>query len=179
MLVAGNRRTTELSTLNGVRIVEAGTLFRFASTPFCPAMLRETRITKADLIHLHLPNPAAVLIYLAANHKGPLVVSYHSDTVRHRVLARAFEPLLMHTLRRSEAIIAFSEPYVESSPILRQFKDRCRLIPPGIPYHEFDTCDSGTVRAIRDRHGERIVLAIGRLVYYKGLKYLIRAMRGV
>jgi glycosyltransferase involved in cell wall biosynthesis len=179
LLVANNRRVSEESMLDGASILRAGTLFRFASTPFCPAMIRATRLDSADLIHLHLPNPAAILVYLASNHRGPLVVSYHSDTFRHKVLARMFEPLLMRTLERCDAIVASSQNYVDNSPILARFKERCTVIPFGIPAGDFDHCDPNAVAAVRANHGDRIVLAVGRLVYYKGFKYLIRAMRNI
>ncbi len=179
VLVANNRRVSEESTLDGVSILRAGTLFRFASTPFCPAMVRSTRLDSADLIHLHLPNPAAILVHLASRYRGPLVISYHSDTFRHNILARAFEPLLMRTLERSDAIIASSRNYVENSPILARFKHRCSVIPFGIPTRDFDYCDPDAIAAVRAIHGDRIVLAVGRLVYYKGFKYLIRAMRNI
>lgn len=179
LLVANNRRVSEETDLDGVSVLRAGTLFRFASTPFCPAMIPATRSGGADLLHLHLPNPAAILVYLASKHRGPLVVSYHSDTLRHKTLARMFEPLLIKTLKRCDAIVASSQDYVDNSAILARFKERCHVIPYGIQVSDFDRCDPAAIRAIRKSHGGRIVLAVGRLVYYKGFKHLIRAMRTI
>src|SRR5882724_13415274 len=65
LLVAGDSRITERSLIDGIPITRAGSLFKFASTPFCPAMLLALRKTQADLIHIHVPNPAAILAYLA------------------------------------------------------------------------------------------------------------------
>ena len=48
----------------------------------------------AQFVHIHLPNPAAVLSYLASGYQGRFVVTYHSDTVRERFLATC-EPLLL------------------------------------------------------------------------------------
>jgi glycosyltransferase involved in cell wall biosynthesis len=179
LLVANDSRISEESSVCGVPVLRAGTLFRFASTPFCPAMIPATRSGGADVLHLHLPNPAAILVYLASNHRGPLVISYHSDTYRHKILARLFEPFLLKALRRCDAIVASSQSYVDNSPILARFKDRCHIIPYGISTSGFERCDPAAIRAIRESHGDRIVLAVGRLVYYKGFEYLVRAMRNI
>ena len=39
--------------------------------------------------------------------------------------------------------------------------------------------DASTAQAIRLRHGSRIVLAVGRMIGYKGFEYLVKAMRTV
>ena len=87
--------------------------------------------------------------------------------------------VLMHTLRRSAAIVASTPNYVESSAVLRTVKDRCRVIPYGIPAADFERVDPEAVQTIKDRYGPNIIVAVGRMVYYKGFKYLIRAMKNV
>jgi rhamnosyl/mannosyltransferase len=82
-------------------------------------------------------------------------------------------------LDRCAAIIVSSSSYLENSPTLTAYKERCRVIPYGVPIKEFDHYDPRRVQAIRKEYGERIVLAVGRLVYYKGFKYLIRAMKEI
>jgi rhamnosyl/mannosyltransferase len=131
------------------------------------------------LVHIHVPNPAAVLAYLASGHRGPLVITYHSDTVKQKVLGRMFEPLLNAALRRSAAIIATSPNYLATSPVLQVFRDRCQVIPYGIDTTQFEQCDPEAVRRVRERFGERMVISVGRLVYYKGFEVLIRAMAEV
>ena len=110
---------------------------------------------------------------------GRLVVTYHSDTVKQKVLGRMFEPLLHAALRRSAAIIATSPNYLATSPVLQAFRDRCHVIPYGIDTAQFEQCAPDAVRSVRERYGERLVISVGRLVYYKGFDVLIRAMASV
>ena len=49
----------------------------------------------------------------------------------------------------------------------------------GISTDKFKTVNEDAVAKIRSRFGERIVLSIGRLIYYKGFDHLIRAMNSV
>src|ERR1700731_3886554 len=50
-------------TLQGVRVSRIPTRLSLASTPFCPGMVTKIRNSVADIVHIHLPNPAAVLAY--------------------------------------------------------------------------------------------------------------------
>ena len=63
--------------------------------------------------------------------------------------------------------------------MLSHNRDRCFVVPYGISVTDLRFRDDTAVRAIRDRFGPRIVLSTGRLVYYKGLESLIRAMNSV
>ena len=142
-------------------------------------MISRIRDSDADIVHIHWPNPNAVLAYLASKHRGRLVITYHSDIVRQRFLSALFEPYLHSVLRRSSAIIATSPDYIRTSPILSQYRERCHLIPLGIDLEDFDRADSAQVGALRRQYGDRLVLSVGRLVYYKGFEHLIRAMSQV
>jgi glycosyltransferase involved in cell wall biosynthesis len=173
----GARTTREVR--GGIPVTRVGTWLTLASASFNPGMAREIRRADADIVHFHHPNPTAVLSYLAARPRGRLVVTYHSDIVRQRVLGPLFSPILHRFLGRADAIIASSPEYAASSPVLRRHAGKVRVIPFGIDAEELRTVDDEEVREIRAAHGDRIVLAAGRLVYYKGFAYLVRAMRRV
>jgi glycosyltransferase involved in cell wall biosynthesis len=179
VVVAGDGRETIEETVDGVRVSRLGTLLNFAAAPVCPEMVRRLRESKADIVHLHWPNPTAVLAYLASGHRGKLVFTYHSDIIRQRLLRKPFWPVLRRALKRAHAIIATSPNYLQTSQVLQKFQERCRVIPFGISLKEFNQANTIEVSKIRKQYGSRIVLGVGRLVYYKGFEYLIRAMRDV
>lgn len=179
VIVANDGRTGVEEACNGVRVSRLATALTAFSTPLCPAMIGSIRRCEADIVHLHLPNPMAVLAYLASGHRGRLVVTYHSDTVRQKLLGAMFEGFLHRALGRSSAIIATSPDYRGSSPVLRRYTDRCHVIPYGIGVEQFERCDADKVREIRARYGDRLIISVGRLVYYKGFEHLIEAMSKV
>jgi glycosyltransferase involved in cell wall biosynthesis len=179
VIVSSENRNTLEEMVGSVPVARLSTLLTAFSTSISPGMVSRIRHSGAELVHIHLPNPAAVVAYLASGHPGPLVVTYHSDTVKQKVLGRMFEPLLNAALRRSAAIIATSPNYLATSPVLQTFRDRCHVIPYGIDTAQFERSDAESVRAIRERYGDRLVISVGRLVYYKGFEVLIRAMASV
>jgi len=179
VIVANHGRRSTEEWVGGINVTRVGTLFNLAGASVCPGMVRKIRETKADIVHIHLPNPTGILAYLASGHKGRLVVSYHSDIIRQKVLGRAFQPILQEVLGRCTAIITASGNYVETSPILSAYRNRCRVIPYGIAVDQFQRCDRAVLAGIRKQYGPRIVMSVGRLVYYKGFEYLIRAMTEV
>lgn len=173
----GSHASEEL--LEGLKVARLGKLFSLRSAPFCPRMVRRIRAAKADIVHIHLPNPGAVLAYLASGHRGRLVFTYHSDIVRQKVLSRFFDPLLRHALSRADAIIVSSSNYLKSSYVLPLYEEKCRVIPFGIPLENFQWPDPHEVQKLREQFGPRLVLGVGRLVYYKGFEHLIDAMKFV
>jgi glycosyltransferase involved in cell wall biosynthesis len=179
VVVASEHPRVVDEVLCGVSVSRVATRLTLAATPLCPGMVSRIRQSKADIVHLHLPNPGAVLAYLASGHRGRLVITYHSDTVRQKVLGALFDPWLHAALRRSTAIIATSPDYLRTSATLVRHRDRCHVIPYGIALERFERCDATLVNELRRQYGERLILSVGRLVYYKGFEYLIRAMTEV
>jgi glycosyltransferase involved in cell wall biosynthesis len=179
VLVSNDDRRTVTDVVDGVRVLRVSTLATVFSTAISPALAPRIRAWDADLVHIHLPNPTAVLAYLASGHRGRLVITYHSDTVKQKVLGRLFEPFLRAALSKSAAIIVTSPNYLKTSPALQPFRDRCHVIPYGIDTSQFEQCEPEARDRIRQRYGERLVISVGRLVYYKGFEHLIRAMADV
>jgi rhamnosyl/mannosyltransferase len=175
VVVANDGRRHVTSNVDGVPVARMGRLFTLASTPVCVGMAHEIRRSNVEILHLHMPNPTGALAYLLSRHPGCLVVTWHSDVVRQRLLAKVLYPIEQEILRRSTAVVVTSKNYLSSSRPLQAHRSKCRVIPYGIPLEQFGYEDP-RVGEIRQRYGPKIVLGVGRLVYYKGFEYLIRAM---
>jgi len=175
-IVSNTVPTTVREMHEGVPVTRIGRLAQVNSVSVNPAMAASIRRHDADLIHLHWPNPMAALAYMLSGHRGKLVVSYHSDVIKQRISRRFFDPLLRVLLVRAKAIIVSSRNYFETSPILRDYRDRCHVIPFGIREEYFAQPDERAVKDIRSQYGDRLILSVGRLVEYKGFDYLIPAM---
>jgi len=179
VLVASDRWRSERSTQGKVELVRLATALMLHGTPIVPLMARAMRQAQPDVVHLHFPNPMAALACLMSRLDVPIIVTWHSDVVRQRRAAAAFAPLLSLLLRRCAAIIVASTAYIETSPVLRTRRKLCWVIPYGIRAEAFENTDAARVAKLRRQYGERLVLAVGRLVYYKGFEYLVRAMADV
>lgn len=176
VLVASEHSKTIDHEVEGIRVIRAGTLGKFAAAPVCPSMPRILNSIHADIIHVHVPNPTGVLAWFLARPPGCLILTYHSDTVRQKLFGALFQPVLDYVMGKSASVIATSPNYVRSSSLLSRHRERCRVIPLSIEPSEFHICDPAVVTEIRHRFGDRIVLAVGRLTHYKGFEYLIQAM---
>ena len=179
VLVASDRWRNERSREGGVELVRLATALMLHGTPIVPSMARAIRRARPDVIHLHFPNPMAALACLMSRLEAPIVVTWHSDVVRQRRAAAVFAPLLSLLLRRCAAIIVGSTAYVETSAVLSARRKLCRVIPFGISAGAFEHPYAPRVAELRRRYGDRVVLAVGRLIYYKGFEYLVRAMADV
>lgn len=177
-VVANDRTGGENAELNGVKVHRLASYGRIASTSLCPAYLSATRDHAADLWHMHAPNPLADLACLRGSADTPMVVSYHSDVIRQRTLMSFYRPLLMRMLRRANAVVVATPLHIEHSPWLTQFRSKCEVIPFGIDLAQFRPSPRmrSEVASHWVRHGRPILLTMGRLVEYKGIRHLIDAM---
>jgi glycosyltransferase involved in cell wall biosynthesis len=179
VLVANDRGGDEEAILDGVKVSRHAIRFNLAGAPICPSMVKEIRRANADIVHVHVPNPAGILAVMASGFRGRLITTWHSDTVRQRRLAQMFSPIQRRYLGNCDAIIATSPNYVESSLDLANFRDRCHVIPYGIEVEGLHRPDLASVNAIHGRYPGPLLLTVGRLVYYKGFEYLVSAMKGI
>jgi len=181
VIVSNTKPKTIVEEIDGVRILrlaQYGTLF---SQPINPSLFFHFQRLKADIVHMHLPNPLAVIFYLFVHPEGKLVISYHSDMVRQGFLGWIFMPYLKRILGLADKIIITSLNLMDAYPILKGFREKCVVIPHGIDLEAFKETSMAKAKAqdIKRKYNKPIVLFVGRLVYYKGLKYLLKAMVSV
>jgi len=105
-----------------------------------------------------------------------MVVTYHSDIIRQKTLLRFYRPMMNRVLSSARGIIVTSGAYLESSPYLGEFRDKCAVIPLGIDLKPFLRSYPSRVRLLREFFAAPTVLFVGKLRYYKGLETLIEAV---
>jgi glycosyltransferase involved in cell wall biosynthesis len=185
-IVANEGPDTVTDDVEGVEVTRLGRAFAYASTPVALGMARAisaeaTRSEPADLVHLHFPYPWGETAWQVAHPPLPSVLTYHSDIVRQKALLAAYDPLLRRLLRRVDVVIASSPDMVEHSPYLSEVAEKCRVVPFGIHVEHYAATPEVRARAeqLRAGHDRPIVLFVGRLIYYKGPEFLVRAMAEV
>ncbi|HDP69634.1 MAG TPA: glycosyltransferase [Actinobacteria bacterium] len=181
VLVANTAFQTTKENIDGVDIYKIASVGSFKSTPIAPSFPYWLKKLKSDIYHLHFPYPFGEFSYLLAKPAGKLVVTYHSDIVRQKKLLSFYKPFLKAFLRKADKIIVGSPNMIENSPFLSEVKEKCVVVNYGIDARRFELTEKISKKAgdIRNRYGDRIVLFVGRLIYYKGVEYLIRAMKDV
>lgn len=178
VVVAHDFARTERESLDGVGITRCATLGAIASMPLVPGMAREIRKHQADIVHLHTPNPGAALALLLSGHRGKVVVTHHADTLGRPFLRKLSDPFVRAVMNRASAIIVTSARYLASSPELAPYQSKCHVVPLSINPAPYKNVLAESF-AIRERFGNRMLLAIGRLVPYKGFRFAIEAMTQV
>lgn len=161
----------------GYEVWRAGSLGRVLSTSISPAMpLRLRRLAaRYDVMHVHMPDPMAAAAVCIARPDCLLVVHWHSDVVRQRRALALYEPLQDWLLARANLIVATSQPYADASPPLRQWRRKIRVVPIGISDNRGEACHVRAREIRQSFRGRRIVFALGRMTYYKGIEILIEA----
>ncbi len=181
-LVASPDRRTRLESLDGVKVIKAARWLNISSAPISPALFGWARRLgrEADVVHLHFPYPIGELAHLFSGSRAKTVITYHSDIVRQRTLLRVYRPLLWRVLRRADRILATSPRYIDTSPFISRFRDKCLVVPLGVDVDRFaaDPAGSASLRSrLAGPPANHLILSVGKLRYYKGLDTLIQALR--
>lgn len=156
--VGGRQRSTV------TRVFSFGAL---GTEEIAPGYLTAAR-RRADIIHLHHPHPLADVASLLRSRRTPLIVTQHADGKEavNRWVARA-------VLRRAAAIVVPSRAHLALSRELEGFENKTEVIPFGIDESRWADLTR------RPMEAPPRALFIGRLVKFKGLDLLLRALERV
>lgn len=181
-LVFNSKRYTMDETIDGIEVTRVGTIGAAGSVPIAPGFPVVLRRTRADAIVLHEPNPWALLSFTIARPRAPLAIWFHSEVVRPRLqYALFYHPVARPAYRQAQRIVVSSPALAEHAAALAPYRDRIVVIPFGIDVARWDMTPAVRERAaaIRADTGDRpLVLFVGRMVPYKGVDVLLRALAG-
>lgn len=164
--------------IDGVQIIRAPIAKLLASQPlgFKYFLQCHSAAKKADVVHLHAPNMLGALCALFIPARTQLLVHWHSDVLNKGFLGKILRPLENALLRCANSIVATSEIYADASETLAPFKDKITIVPIGVADAKHGGGDTQLPPTLEMQIGSRkIVLAVGRLVPYKGFDVLIQA----
>jgi rhamnosyl/mannosyltransferase len=179
VVVANTHWETTHETRKKVPVTRVASMGKLLSCSLAPAYPLWAKRFDPDLIHVHLPNPLAELSALLANRDIPVVAQFHSDVVRQRSLLKVYGPFLDAFYRRASCIVVPTPRHIEISKYVSKYRDKCRVVPFGVPLSRFELDDVGSTKADALRDGMPSVLCVGRLVSYKGVEILIRALEHI
>ena len=152
------------------RVICVKSMAKVAATMLSPAMVFWLRrhAREYDIIHVHHPDPMACLALWLSGYKGRVILHWHSDILKQKGLLTLYRPLQKWLVRRAEKIVGTTPVYVAQSPDLQSAQHKATYLPIGIE----DSIRNGA----QARNADGItVFSLGRLVEYKGFKYLIEA----
>lgn len=139
-----------------------------------------TAASGADIVHLHAPNMLAGLCALLMGKRPRLVVHWHSDVLNKGALGRLVKPLETALLRRADVVVATSKVYALASSPLAPFMNKVKIVPIGVAQIPEPQHASALPAELAAKiNGRKIVLAVGRLVPYKGFEVLIEAAKSL
>jgi len=159
------------------RIFCVKTWMKKYATMVSPAMVARLRkiAVEYDIIHVHHPDPMAALALWLSGYKGKVVLHWHSDIVKQKKLLSLYLPLQGWLIRRADLIVGTTPVYLAQSSYLADVQEKCAVMPIGI---DSVKPDATRIAELRHRYeGKKIVFSLGRLVHYKGYRYLIDAAK--
>jgi len=180
VLCAGNQRFQYEERREGLHVRREANWGTLWSQPISPGLIRQIGRLQPDLVHIHTPFPFGNLALSIRRPRCRLVVTWHSDIVRQRVARPFLIPLENWLLRRADAVIATSPALLEQSAYLPRYREKCHIIPLGIDpksYFSMEPAVLEKAERLRKSLPHPLAVFVGRLVGYKGLEVLLRAVK--
>lgn len=179
------RKETIKETVDNIEINRCGCFAKVASQSLSltyPGVLRKLiREYQPDTIIFHYPNPFVASFLLPLIKKNVRFILYwHLDIIKQKRLEKLFRLQTERLLKRADLIVATSPNYIEGSPYLSRYKEKCIVIPNcvSIDYSMIDTNTIEKAKKIKDQYKDKcICFTIGRHIPYKGIEYLVEASK--
>jgi rhamnosyl/mannosyltransferase len=141
------------------------------STQFSISFIKKWRLVKEqyNIVFINMPHPfATIILNLFPSRLAKIVLWWHSDIIKQKLLLQLYKPFLVSFLKRIDAVIAPTNIHVDQSDFSKYLIPKKYIIPFPSEHkkHRY-------LYALQD--GKYVIFACGRLIYYKGFHNLIDA----
>lgn len=179
VLSLSSRPDVDIEIIGSHRSYKSKLDLHIASTGFSLSALKKFKslAAQADIVHYHFPWPFMDLAHFACQIKTPSILSYHSDIVKQKYLAKIYSPLMYSFLGSMDHIVASSPNYLATSPVLQRYTDKVSVIPYGLNESGYPVPNKQRLADWQARLPHRFFLFVGALRYYKGLHLLLQALK--
>jgi len=179
------REETVRDIVDGVEVIRCGCITKVASQSISMTFGKELdRIMSSfspDTVIFHYPNPfEAQFLLRYLNKKIRFILYWHLDITKQKILGKLFHWQTECLLKRANTIVATSPTYIEGSPYLRRYAQKCIVIPNCISERRMEVTDIIREKAAeirKDNEGKIICFGVGRHIPYKGFTYLVKASK--
>lgn len=169
--------------INGVQVIRLNSVIRrdpIRLSPRFGSTLKKYSQENTVAV-FHFPSVQSELFFYNNDIKAKKICFYHSDIVGWGTLGNAYNRLIVPKfLSKMDRIVVTSPNYRNTSPLLRPFLDKVRVIPSFVDTKHFQPMQKTKRQEICSLLNcgmdPKIVLYIGRFGRYKGLDYLVRAI---
>ncbi|MFQ4146228.1 glycosyltransferase [Chlorogloeopsis sp. ULAP02] len=176
-------KTNTVCDIDGdVSVTRLGRLFSLARFDICFGLCQELRRLANEpktIFHLHTPNPTMLMALTILDRTIPLVITHHSDVIKQKILKYALRPFEYLVYSRSSQVLTTSLQYIQGSKFLRFYHHKLSDLPLGLNLAIYSNPNQKALdfsHSLKNKYGEIIWLAVGRLVYYKALHISIEAL---
>ncbi len=171
------KRVTE-PPRQGVVVIRLPTRGVLWSQPIARGYLAAAR-WPADVVYVHHPHPLADLA-VALSPRRPTIVLHHSDVQRQRAARLLYGPLARMVARRADAVVVATRSHLaHARDVGKVGRAKARVIPFGVDVERFAPRQHPQrPKTFPPPERGPVGLFVGRLVSYKGLDVLVRAVRG-
>ena len=179
------RSETVVDKVDGIDVIRCGCFAKKSSQSLSFTYARELKKVINDfnpnLVILHYPNPFVsffLLKYLKKDTK--FIVYWHLDITKQKVLGKLFHRQNIRLLDRADKIVATSPNYIEGSPYLSKYKEKCTYICNCIRPERFalNSDIKEKIKQIKEENKNKLIcFGVGRHIPYKGFTYLVKASK--
>jgi len=169
--------------LNGVHVIRLNSVIRHDPIRLSPRFGSTLKkyAQENTVAVFHFPSVQSELFFYNNDIKAKKICFYHSDIVGWGGLGNVYNRLIVPKfLSKMDLIVVTSANYRDTSPFLRSFLGKVRVIPSFVDTKHFrptqETKRQKICSLLDCSIDSRIVMYIGRFGRYKGLDYLVKAI---